>query len=158
MTIPDERAMMLHYWNAEQQKDHHDMVWELFPSGDDMSVLDVGCGFGDFSARMPPDWKYIGIDVSPDVIKEARKLYPGRTFRKSDRLVESDVIVGIACIADEIVLPWVLLERMYRRARKAVIITVWNGFVPQEILTSWCPKSPDVVMHRSDFIGLAMYK
>ena len=49
-----------------------------------MSVLDVGCGFGDllpFVEKMFV-WKYFGIDVVPEFIAEARKRYEEREAQK----------------------------------------------------------------------------
>lgn len=43
------------------------------------SILDVGCGFGDFIKFLKKkgidEFSYIGVDVMPDFIKEARKIY-----------------------------------------------------------------------------------
>ncbi len=43
------------------------------------SVLDVGCGFGDFAAFLDKNSKpvdFIGLDLSEELIKEGRKRYP----------------------------------------------------------------------------------
>lgn len=54
-------------------------------SGD--TVLDVGCGFGDlfpFLAAQGIDVVYTGVDLSPDLIIEARARHPGGTFFEGD--------------------------------------------------------------------------
>jgi len=43
------------------------------------SLLDVGCGFGDFSAYLENQKKpvdYTGIDLSPELIQEGKQQYP----------------------------------------------------------------------------------
>lgn len=47
------------------------------------SILDVGCGFGDIIPRISAKAKrfdYTGIDVTPEFIGEAKKLYFGHKF------------------------------------------------------------------------------
>lgn len=47
------------------------------------SILDVGCGFGDIIPRISGKAKrfdYKGIDLTPEFIREAKKLYPGHKF------------------------------------------------------------------------------
>jgi len=51
------------------------------------SVLDVGCGFGDFKAWRETHQcplKYTGLDVSPDILAEATKRHPDATFYVGD--------------------------------------------------------------------------
>ena len=51
------------------------------------SVLDVGCGFGDFSAYLENQQKavdYTGIDLSPELIQEGRKQYPNNNLVVGD--------------------------------------------------------------------------
>lgn len=50
-----------------------------------MSVLDVGCaagGFYNILKELQPDISYTGIDVSREMIQEARRLHPGVRFEK----------------------------------------------------------------------------
>jgi len=51
------------------------------------SVLDVGCGFGDiipFIRKKTENFEYTGVDIVPEFIKEARKLYPKYRFLVRD--------------------------------------------------------------------------
>ncbi len=51
------------------------------------AVLDVGCGFGDLYGYLQAKGirvDYTGIDLSPDFIKTARKLYPDARFVVGD--------------------------------------------------------------------------
>lgn len=48
------------------------------------SVIDVGCGFGALSDLVPPESKYLGIDISPDLIEIAKLRYPDKAFQVVD--------------------------------------------------------------------------
>ena len=49
------------------------------------SVLDVGCGTGDFVQLFDTSrTRYLGIDISENMIAECRRLFPGREFRVAD--------------------------------------------------------------------------
>lgn len=75
----------------------------------DKSLLDVGCGFGDFydflvNYKKVPISKYIGIDLSPEIIEVAKKNHPEITFlcidilnlsSNKDLLVDYSVASGI---------------------------------------------------------------
>lgn len=53
------------------------------------SVLDIGCGFGDFHTFLRArghDVRYVGCDLSPDVLAVARERHPGVTFEVRDVL------------------------------------------------------------------------
>jgi len=41
-------------------------------------VLDVACGVGTNERYLPEDCEYVGVDISPDVLAEARKRLAGR--------------------------------------------------------------------------------
>ena len=43
-------------------------------------VLELGCAFGQFSKYVPSDISYIGMDISSELIKRARKLHPDKLF------------------------------------------------------------------------------
>lgn len=54
------------------------MEFSLFQDRPVESVLDVGCGFGDFGAWLvecKSDVKYTGIDINPALVEEGRKRY-----------------------------------------------------------------------------------
>lgn len=47
------------------------------------SILDVGCGFGDiipYISAKTKKFEYLGIDITPEFIREAKKLYFGHKF------------------------------------------------------------------------------
>ena len=49
------------------------------------SVLDVGCGTGDFVQLFDTSrTRYLGIDISANMIAECRRLFPSHTFKVAD--------------------------------------------------------------------------
>jgi len=65
------------------------------------SVLDIGCGFGEFGYFLSKRYKgvdYLGIDIVPEFIEEAKKKYPHLSFKVSDFLKDNpgsfDVVIA----------------------------------------------------------------
>jgi trans-aconitate methyltransferase len=53
------------------------------------SVLDVGCGLGDFYAHLRErgmDVEYEGYDIAPSMVQQCRARYPGQRFQSGDFL------------------------------------------------------------------------
>lgn len=59
-------------------------VLESFIPRDTLSVLDVGCGLGDFSGWLPPEVQYLGVDIVPEYLALAAQRHPSRLFRRWD--------------------------------------------------------------------------
>lgn len=55
-------------------------VWE------GAKVLDIGCGNGRLLYVLPQNIEYIGVDLSRNLVREARRLHPGRKFITGDFL------------------------------------------------------------------------
>ncbi len=75
------------YWSDlyEQQKRFEVLCQERDLNG--KKILDYGCGLGDFYGFLKKKYKnfsYIGIDVVPNFIMEARLKYPMAKFEVSD--------------------------------------------------------------------------
>lgn len=105
------RFEQFHYSNAQKQGwtslEVQQLRFETILSLADFnnaSVLDVGCGYGDFKAFLDQyirRFDYIGVDQQPEFIKEAEKKYsgqPGIWFYETDaascKLPEMDVVVA----------------------------------------------------------------
>ncbi|MCO5254561.1 MAG: class I SAM-dependent methyltransferase [Bacteroidetes bacterium] len=57
------------------------------------SILDIGCGFGDFYDFLNKNlgkgnFKYCGVDINPRLIEHAQKIHKGATFLVADILNE----------------------------------------------------------------------
>ncbi len=75
------------YWSCKAiQEIRFKVLGEIGIESDD-SVLDVGCGFGDFkswSEAQDCPLDYTGIDLSPDLLTEARKRHQDGSFFDGD--------------------------------------------------------------------------
>ena len=91
------------------------------------SVLDVGCGYGDFSEFVYGE--YLGIDLRSQATSIARKKYKLRNFKTSDVFSVHDkydwvIASGIFCFENE---KWEeetirTLEKMYELCNKGVAV------------------------------------
>ena len=106
------------------------------------SVLDVGCGFGDFSgwlARQGVDVSYTGIDINPRLIETARARYPSARFEVVDlqdgTFTEPyDFVVSSSAFnlklqaADNYAFAGDMLRRAYALARRGVAIDFLSSY------------------------------
>ncbi len=165
-TLDEMVGSVLLYRDRNTQLAQYKEVLAVMPEPDGLSLLDVGCGWGDFSSLLPETTRYLGIDVRPECIEVARGVYRDRNFRCTSRITKADIIVAIATIAnsenDGFTPAKILIERMWRQAGRAVVLTVhaaWiHGHYNEDVFRSWFPKEPDVFDRRDDFFRVAMYK
>jgi SAM-dependent methyltransferase len=75
--------------NRSFYRDDRDYMKFLIPKG--ARVLDLGCGTGDLLEQLAPSHG-IGVDLSPAMIEQAKRLYPHHTFVVGD--VEDDAFIG----------------------------------------------------------------
>lgn len=89
-------------WNSpESQRLRFKVMKELFVYGSraaNVSLLDVGCGFGDLYGFLKSDGtlhrnkiNYTGYDISPKILAVARKRYPDAKFELKDILEDRQV-------------------------------------------------------------------
>ncbi len=70
-------------------------------------LLDVGCGTGELFPHLPTGVSYVGFDLSPDYIRQARDRYGGGArfecmdvadFEQSDDASRADVVVAVGLL------------------------------------------------------------
>jgi trans-aconitate methyltransferase len=79
-------------WDADLYDDKHAFVWkygaslvDLLAPGAGERILDLGCGTGHLTARIAElGAEVVGIDSSPEMIEEARRLFPDIRFEVAD--------------------------------------------------------------------------
>jgi len=109
------------------------------------SILDVGCGNGRLLLGLPKKIKYLGMDISKELLKEAEKANPNQKFLETDitkeqiwkHLPQFDYIFCIAVLhhlpteKDQL---FVLKQiQKHLKPKGKVLITAWNLWQPRYI-------------------------
>lgn len=68
-------------WNRIEAKHRLLLAQRIRPTD---SVLDAACGYGRLVSMLPPHTTYLGVDISPDMLKLARDRYPMNVFVECD--------------------------------------------------------------------------
>lgn len=121
------------------------------------SIVDVGCGFGDYITFLELDQKlptkYIGIDCEEKMIKVSKEKFPNYTFKKidvlKDELFEADYFVASGSLnilnIDECEL---FIKKCYTSSKKGFVFNflkniTFNKISQKDILnicTKYCSK------------------
>jgi SAM-dependent methyltransferase len=144
----------------------------LIPEG--LSILEIGCGTGDTLAALEPSLG-VGIDISPNMVLEARRKYPQLSFHTGDAEAD-DVLNRIEGTFDVILIVDTMgvfddcqaaLEKLHRFCRRdtRIIITyysyLWQPLLSlAEKLGFRAPQTPLSVLSPTDirnFVHLAGY-
>jgi SAM-dependent methyltransferase len=109
-----------------------------------LSVLEVGCGFGDLGVHVCarfPEVRYTGVDLSPRMVEEARRCHPGLEFFCSDLMAlpdtaQYDVVLaqGIFYLLreDAEARTQAMIAKMYALARKAVAFSAISSWTTRK--------------------------
>jgi SAM-dependent methyltransferase len=95
----------LGWGNTEQQKYRFQQTLFSGIDLDGKSLLDIGCGFGDYIKVLEEQkinfQKYIGWDINPDLIEESKKIWKGnsKVSFEVNNLAESPVSEEVADVA-----------------------------------------------------------
>lgn len=136
------------------------------------SVLEVGCGFGELGIYLQqkyPGVQYFGIDVSPRMIEEGRKVHPQLSLRLQNVLdidERFDVVMaqGIFYLLGDNAESKMhgLIEKMFSLSREAVTfcaISSWASnkrddefYVDPAAILDWCRILTTRVVLRHDYL------
>jgi SAM-dependent methyltransferase len=97
-----------HWWFVGRRKILLDIASAVVPPSSERLVIDVGCGTGANAAAFARRYRCVGIDISEEAIREAKKRFPscefiwgaapealGELAAQADLFVASDVIEHI---------------------------------------------------------------
>lgn len=116
-----------------------------------LSILDVGCGFGDFNAFAQAQachFEYFGIDVAPAMVEASQLKYPGIQTQKGeifdfewpdnrfDWVILSGALNEVVDTTGDYARA--VIARMLQVARKGVVFNVLNQHEP------WIKSRPDL--------------
>lgn len=130
-----------HSWDTQQLRfDVMAGVYDL----NGRSILDVGCGFGDFYAYLNKHWvdnfSYRGVDISERMIDEGRQRNPDAEIQVLD-ILENDLPVADVVVANGIFYllgddGWphmqVLIRRLFDLSNKAVAFSSLSTYATKK--------------------------
>ena len=138
------------------------------------SVLDVGCGFGDFSRHLMSKYKnidYTGIDLSDEMINQAKQIDAGIRVRKENimdmkRGETYDYVIanGIFYLLKENQENRMkeIVQKMYEHSKLGVIfnsLSTWADMKEKDEFyadptktVDWCSKITNKVQLRHDYM------
>ena len=150
------------------------MLGLVLEGNDDVSLLDVGCGYGhlaDLILRKNMGIEYSGVDVVPEMIRDARKRLPQFNFYNADfldaEISDYDYLVCNGILTQKLSATTLemnmffadFVRKMYNHAKVGIAFNVMSTFVnfqneklyyrnPSETL-AWCMTelSPHVVLN-----------
>lgn len=128
-------------WSKKGQQVRFDQVVALLPK-DYRSILDIGCGFGDFSVRVTGDSKYEGWDICDSFLNNARQgkniSYQLRDFLSSppeENLFDVVICVGAFNINTGSNIEDIkkVISSMLKGARHSAVISMISSYADDEV-------------------------
>lgn len=103
--------------------------------GPQTTILDAGCGYGRLLTLLPEEWhgRYLGLDLSPDFVRLAKKIHRDFEFQQADLrnlnfLKDHSFDLGILISIRQMVISnvgieaWEWIDRELRRVCKDILI------------------------------------
>ena len=142
---------------------------------DGASVLDVGCGMGDFYGWLKQERievNYTGIDITPGMIEIAQQRFPDACFKVVNLLKADDTLIkqydyivasGIFChrLNEPFDFLKEMVKEMFHRCNKAVAFNSLSGWAPEKEsgefhadpleTVAWCRTLTPRVVLRHDY-------
>lgn len=119
-------------------------------------MVDFGCGYGDFLEFVPPDCRYVGLDVNPHVIARARIEHDDREFRVTKRVPKADIIVSVAVVQCGLADPKQLIAKFHAQARLLTVFTCTYVCLDMGAAVEACPGPAEAFESADDFFTVVM--
>lgn len=170
-----ETAQGVDWKNDHDANDRYRRIFALLDQKQDLSILDVGCGYGEFYNYLIKHSSlkqyYAGCDIVGDMISVAKERYPKADFFHLDFLEDwpldkyTDFIIGCGLFTqlvdfeDGAMEDWsnVVIEKMFSIAKKGVIVNFITTDVDFRNTRNFY-KNPADVIELSDRLGAAGFK
>ncbi|MEO1273453.1 MAG: class I SAM-dependent methyltransferase, partial [Myxococcota bacterium] len=124
---------------ADQELRFEHLLEALDPTLEQFSLLDVGCGTGALYAYLKRTGRqvdYLGLDIVPAMVDEARRLHPEGSFERADLLAEPpermfDVVFCCGVLThlmeDHATYTHAMLAQMVALAHQVVVVNVMSS-------------------------------
>jgi cyclopropane fatty-acyl-phospholipid synthase-like methyltransferase len=125
-------------WDFNSQEKNFNLVSQHINTGD--SLLDYGCGIGDFIKHLGENnieiSNYLGVDINPKYIELAKESYPDRDFKLINSLGDIGGNYDVSCAIG--VFTWYIkkeefiktVQKLVNVSKKCVLMTFLFGNNP----------------------------
>lgn len=126
------------HWTKNRQSTRFQVINQIGQMAN-TSILDVGCGFGDFYGFLQYKKiksKYYGVDINEEILEVAKKKYPKANFelrdmqeKKFNRKFDWVIAIGVTNHASTYSHLKNLLNEMFSICRKGVVMDFISNYV-----------------------------
>lgn len=122
-------------WSRDSQRERFVRIEEALRPSAGESLLDFGCGLGDFADLLSPRVDYLGFDWSLGMFSRAIERHPDRRFATTLR--DGDTWDYVVCcgpfnLADNWskAQTWALMRMLWNRTERAMAVSLYYGNDP----------------------------
>lgn len=124
-------------WGSKRTQEIRFYIFSELASLNGKSILDVGCGFADFfhflNDKLKLNIDYTGIDISTEIVKKTKALYPYLNIQKKDILTQDvkkhDYVFASGIHNIKVQDNYKLLEKMLKRMFELTNFALATNFV-----------------------------
>ena len=136
----ESRSDMVAWESKGSQERNFNMTAKHIDNGD--SILDYGCGIGDFIEYLIEHnigiSDYMGVDINENFIKISKETYPNHNFEKINDINQINGQFDVVCAIG--VFTWYItkeefietIHKLHSLCKKRLILTVLDGFTPYD--------------------------
>ena len=150
-------------WSRRSQEARFDKILaELDPAVDE-TLLDYGCGTGDFAPLLPRRTAYVGFDWSLGMVARAKRTHGHLPLTEfTTMLTDGDTWDLVVCCGPfnlkdnwSMAQTWALMRMLWARTRRAMAVSLYHGsdpsclrYVPSEVAMTAQALSPKFTIER----------